>query len=96
MAARTGAAVAASSQEKDEDGVRQPAGDVHAWEPGTNQTLCGLALSRSRLTTFPHVPFSRVAGASRERPVHLCPRCSAATGRNRREKHSWTRDLPRP
>ena len=96
MAGRSTAAVAASSQERDEAGVRQPAGDVHAWEPGTNQTLCGLALSRSQLTTFPHVPFSRVADASRERPVHLCPRCSAATGRNRREKHSWTRDLPRP
>ena len=96
MAARTGAAVAASSQERDEAGVRQPAGDVHAWEPGTNQTLCGLALSRSQLTTFPHVAFARVAAGERDRPVHLCPRCSAATGRARREKRSWTRDLPRP
>ncbi|GAA0454438.1 hypothetical protein Aca07nite_69370 [Actinoplanes capillaceus] len=29
-----------------DDGVRQPGGKVHAWTPGTNQTLCGLALSR--------------------------------------------------
>ena len=96
MAARTGAAVAASSQESGEDGARQPAGDVHAWEPGTNQTLCGLALSRSQLMRFPHVPFSRVAEERRERSVHLCSRCSAATGRGRRDRRSWTRDLPRP
>jgi len=88
--------VAASSQETDEDGVRQPAGDVHAWEPGTNQTLCGLALSRSQLLRFPHVPFSRAADDEHARPVHLCPRCSAATGRGRRDRRSWTRDLPRP
>ena len=58
MARRRSASVAASSQVTGEDGVRWPAGDVHAWEPGTNQTLCGLALSRSQLTRFPHVPFA--------------------------------------
>src|SRR4051812_25509391 len=45
--AAMGYAVAASSQWTDADGVRRPAGEVHAWTPGTNQTLCGLALSRS-------------------------------------------------
>ena len=50
-------AVAASSEWIGPDGVRQPGGEVHAWRQGTNQTVCGLALSRSRLRRFPHVPF---------------------------------------
>lgn len=49
------ARVAASGSWTDPDGVRLPAGEVHAWVPGHNQTVCGLALSRSRLARFPHV-----------------------------------------
>ena len=52
MATRT----AASGQWTDpEDGIRYPSGEVHAWEPGRNETVCGLSLSRSRLTRFSHV-----------------------------------------
>ncbi len=61
MARQVRAAVAASGEWLDpDDNVRLPAGDVHAWLPGTNQTLCGLALSRSRLMRFAHVPFAQV------------------------------------
>lgn len=91
--------MAASSQWTGEDGVRQPGGDAHAWEPGTNQTLCGLALSRSQLVRFPHVAFSAVATASGDLAEHVqrvCPRCSAATGRRRGDQRSWTRVDPRP
>ncbi len=49
--------VAASGQWTDEEEGRRrlPAGEVHAWEPGMNQTVCGLPLSRSQLIRFPHV-----------------------------------------
>lgn len=92
------AAVAASSEWTDpDDGVRLPAGDVHAWEPGTNQTLCGLALSRSQLRPLPHVPFVQVlpeSGGAADRVGYLCPQCRAATGL--REGRRWQRRDPRP
>jgi hypothetical protein len=53
-------AVAASGQAVYDDGIRRPAGDVHAWMVGTNQSLCGLALSHSQLRRFPHVGWSEV------------------------------------
>ena len=53
------AAVAASSSWTDPDGVRLPAGEVHAWERGTNQTVCGLPLHRSALGRFSHVTWSK-------------------------------------
>ena len=85
------AKVAASGTWTDpDDGVRLPAGDVHAWEPGTNQTVCGLPLSRARLGRFPHVPFAEVlpeSGGAADRVGHLCPRCVAATGVRRRTDH---------
>jgi hypothetical protein len=73
-----------------------PAGEVHAWEPGTNQTLCGLSLHRSRLDRFPHVPWPEVipeSGGSADEVRRVCPRCAAAAGRGGR---SWTRSNPRP
>ncbi|MEU8388564.1 hypothetical protein [Micromonospora sp. NPDC048843] len=94
-------AVAASGEEVGRDGVRQPRGEVHAWLPGQNQTVCGLALSRTRLRRFPHVRFDysgtdvlTVADAV----GWICPRCLAATAGNRRgkEKHGWVRESPRP
>lgn len=98
MAGRQAAAVAASSTWIDTSGIRQPAGEVHAWLPGTNQTLCGLALSRSRLRSFAHVPFS-YTGTDVTLPSdevrHVCPRCTAATG-GRRDRRPWTRVAPRP
>ena len=53
-------AVAASSEWIDPDGVRRPSGEVHAWTSGTNQTLCGLALSRSQLARYPHVDWEDI------------------------------------
>jgi hypothetical protein len=91
--------VAASGRWTDEDGVRQPGGEAHAWEPGTNQTLCGLALSRSELVRFPHVAWAAVqpgAGGPAEGVQRTCPRCAAATGRRRGDRRPWTRVDPRP
>jgi hypothetical protein len=96
--ARAGAAsVAASSEWVGDDGIRQPGGEVHAWTPGTNQTWCGLALSRSRLRRFPHVRFDfrpTDVLTAEDRVRHICARCLAATGR--RGERSWTRTAPRP
>ena len=98
MARRVRAAVAASGEWLDpDDNVRLPAGDVHAWLPGTNQTLCGLALAKSRLARFAHVPFEQVlpeSGGAADAVGHLCPRCVAATGV--RAERAWTRSNPRP
>lgn len=85
-----GAATAASSEWTDETGVRQPGGEVHAWRPGQNQTVCGLPLHRSRLLRFPHVPFDFRATdvlTDSDRIGSICRRCLAAThGRPRRER----------
>jgi hypothetical protein len=91
------ASVAASSEWVGDDGVRQPGGEVHAWLPGTNQTVCGLALKRSRLRRFPHVPFDFRATdvvTAADQVRHICPRCVAAT--TRRGERPWTRHAPRP
>lgn len=93
-------AVAASGEEIGPDGVREPGGEVHAWLPGQNQTVCGLPLSRTRLRRFPHVRFD-YAGTDQlteADPVGwICPRCLAATaGRRRDEKRGWVRHAPRP
>lgn len=37
------AAAAATGTWTDPDGIRTPAVEVHAWHPGTNQSLCGLS-----------------------------------------------------
>lgn len=90
-------AVAASSEWTDDDGIRQPGGEAHAWQPGTNQTVCGLALSRTRLRRFPHVPFDfrRTDLVTAEDEIRfICPRCVAAT--SRRGERAWTRIRPRP
>ncbi|MDI5937066.1 hypothetical protein ABUL04_28425 [Micromonospora harpali] len=94
-------AVAASSEETGPDGVRRPGGEVHAWLPGQNQTLCGLPLSRTRLRRFPHVRFdysSTDVLTEADTVGHVCPRCLAATGgsRDRRQRQSWVRTSPRP
>jgi hypothetical protein len=97
MARAVVASVAASSEWIDDDGIRQPGGEVHAWQPGANQTLCGLALSRSRLRGFPHVRFDFRASdvvTAADQVRHICPRCAAAAGR--RGSRSWTRTSPRP
>lgn len=94
----TRAAVAASSRWTDPDGVRMPAGEVHAWERGTNGTVCGLPLSRSELQRFPHVDWSDVqptTGRHADEVGRVCPRCAAGMGA-RRDERPWTRRNPRP
>lgn len=96
MAKVTGAAVAASSEGLGPDGIRVPAGEAHAWLPGTNQTVCGLALSRTRLIRFPHVRFDYRASdvlTAEDELGHLCPRCVAAT--THRGERPWKRVSPR-
>jgi hypothetical protein len=93
-----GFCVAASGEWVDAEGVRQPAGEVHGWVPGTNQTVCGLALSRSRLRRFPHVHWEYATTdvlTEADRVGWVCPRCAAAGG-ERRGRRSWTRVNPRP
>ena len=94
-------AVAASGEWRDEEGVRRPAGEAHAWYPGANQTLCGLPLSRARLRRFRHVPWPDVfpeSGGAAEEVRLVCRRCLAASGRRsaRGWSRPWTRDSPRP
>ncbi|WP_229398835.1 hypothetical protein [Micromonospora okii] len=101
MRSSSAPAVAASSEETGPDGVRQPGGEVHAWLPGQNQTLCGVPLSRARLRRFPHVRFdysSTDVLTEADAVGHVCPRCLAATGgnRDRRQRQSWVRTSPRP
>lgn len=94
----TRAAVAATGSWTDPDGFRAPAGEVHAWLAGTNQTLCGLQLSRQGLRRFPHIEWADVqpaTGRDADRVDVVCRRCSAATGR-RRDERPWTRHDPRP
>ncbi|MBD7918177.1 hypothetical protein H9657_07780 [Cellulomonas sp. Sa3CUA2] len=77
----TAANVAASSTWTDPEGIRRPAGDVHAWVPGKNQTVCGLALSRSSLARLPHVAWHEAlpeSGPHADAVQHVCPRCRAA------------------
>lgn len=100
MSASGSPAVAASGEEIGPDGVRQPGGRVHAWLPGQNQTVCGLALSRTRLRRFPHVRFDYLGTdvlTEADAVGWIGPRCLAATlGRPGKEKHGWVRDSPRP
>lgn len=94
----TRAAVAASGQWADPDGVRMPAGEVHGWLPGANQTVCGQALSRSRLARFSHVSWSDVqpaTGGHADLVQKVCRRCAAALGARRDDK-PWRRTNPRP
>ncbi|MET8906258.1 hypothetical protein [Micromonospora sp. NPDC004551] len=99
MRARSTAAVAASSEVAGDDGVRRPGGEVHAWLPGQNQTLCGLQLSRTRLRRFPHVPFDYSATdvlTEADPEGYVCPRCLAATQGRREGEQGWVRTNPRP
>ncbi|GGB95583.1 hypothetical protein [Cellulomonas carbonis] len=100
MARRTvrTASVAATGRWTDPDGIRMPAGTVHAWVPGTNQTVCGLALSREPLERFPHVGWADVqpaTGRDADRVEVVCRRCAAGTGA-RRDDRPWRRVDPRP
>ncbi|GHA76461.1 hypothetical protein GCM10010512_03650 [Streptomyces thermoviolaceus subsp. thermoviolaceus] len=95
-------AVASSGQWTDEeDGRRRlPAGEVHAWEPGRNETVCGLSLSRSQLGRFPHVGWPDVlpeSGGAADRVRRVCRRCAVVAGRRGADaRPRWHRVDPRP
>lgn len=92
------ARVAASGSRLDEDGARLPAGEVHAWFAGTNQTVCGIPLRRAGLVRFAGVPWTDVrpeSGGSADFVVERCPRCAAGMG-ERRDERPWRRTSPRP
>jgi len=94
----SGAAVAATGTWVDPDGVRMPAGEVHAWERGTNATVCRLQLSRQGLARFPHVAWADVqpaTGRDADAVTSVCRRCAAGTGARRDDK-PWRRVDPRP
>jgi hypothetical protein len=61
---------------------------VHAWARGTNQTLCGRALSRSWLGRYPHVDWEDIrpeSGRHADAVRRVCPRWPGpARGENRR------------
>ncbi len=94
-------AVAASGQWTDEeDGRRRlPAGEVHAWEPGRNETVCGLSLSRSQLVRFPHVSWPDTfpeSGGAADRVPRVCRRCGSVAGhRGGDARPPWHRTHPR-
>lgn len=92
--------VAASSRWWDEeDRTRLPAGEVHAWEPGRNETARGLSLHRSRLERFPHVAWQDVlpeTGGAADRVGRVCPRCASVAGRRAAGRPPWRRIAPRP
>ena len=93
-----GAAVAATGRWVDPDGVRRPAGEVHAWLPGANQTACGVPLSRAGLERSPHVTWADAqpaSGGHADAVTHVCRRCAASQGR-RRDEGPWRRTDPRP
>ncbi|ADB34192.1 hypothetical protein Kfla_5177 [Kribbella flavida DSM 17836] len=100
MAARRRYAVAASSQWIDETGTRLPGGEVHAWEQGLNQTVCGLPLNRARLRRFPHVPWEETfveTGGAADEVQRQCPRCAAVAGKRAADlRPRWRRVNPRP
>lgn len=94
----TSASVVATGSWTEPDGVRAPAESVHAWVQGTNQTVCGLALSREGLQRFPHVSWAEIdpaTGIHADEVTDVCRRCSAGMGARRGEQR-WTRSNPRP
>lgn len=83
------------------DGERMPAGEVHGWWHGLNETVCGLALSRSGLTRFGALLWRDVqpeSGGSADLVQAVCGRCTSAL--RPRGAHAdgpgWTRSSPRP
>jgi hypothetical protein len=92
-----GYAVAASSEWTDPGGVHRPAGEVHAWTPGANQTLCGLALSPSRLGRYPHVEWDDIrpeSGRHADEVRRICPRCAAGAAPRPARRRAGGRGRP--
>ena len=94
-------AVAASGRWWDEDDGRWlPAGEVHGWDPGMNETVCGLSLSRSELTRFSGVDWTDTfpeSGGAADRVRRVCHRCASVCGRRESDRRrGWRRLNPRP
>ena len=72
------AAVAATDRWTDPDGFRAPAGLVHAWLRGTNQTLCGVPAEQGAAAPVP----ARAVGRrpARDRPRRRPGAARSATG----------------
>jgi len=84
-----------------DDGERLPAGEVHGWWHGQNETACGLALSRSQLVRFGALRWRDVqpdSGGSADLVTEVCGRCASVL--RPRGAHAdgpgWTRSSPRP
>ena len=91
--------VAATDDWLDPDGTRLPAGEVHGWARGHNQTTCGLSLHRSRLRTFGEVEWADVqpaSGGMADQVQVVCPRCAAGIEGRQSKRRAWTRESPRP
>ena len=96
-AAKASAAVAASGAGADPDGGRLPAGEVHGWWLGQNETVCGLALSRAQLSRFPALRWADVqpaSGGSADLVQVVCAWCAAALSSG--HGAGWRRTSPRP
>ena len=81
----------------EEDHRRLPAEEAHAWEAGTNQTLCALSPFRTRLARATHTARADVipdGGGAADEAGRVGPRCLAGTGRT--GGHAWTRIRQRP
>ena len=90
------ATVAATGSWVDEDGVRRPAGEVHGWEQGRNETLCGLSLSRSQLVRFSHVTWADAQPGSGGHADEVPRRLPALRRRARPPPRRTPLDPPRP
>jgi hypothetical protein len=91
--------VAATDDWLDPDRVRFPAGEVHGWYRGQNQTVCGLSLHRSRLRTFADVEWADVqpaSGGRAEQVQVVCRRCVAGIEGRQAKRRPWVRASPRP
>ena len=96
-AAKRSASVAATGTGQDPDGGALPAGEVHGWWAGQNETVCGLSLHRSRLVRFSALLWPDVqpeSGGEADLVRLVCPRCASAL--TLKAGTGWQRTSPRP
>ena len=68
-----------------------PAGEVHAWTPRHQSDLCGLALSRSRVSRHPRVDWDDTrpkSGRHADEVRRVRPRCAAGADPWRRGRRT--------
>ena len=96
-AAKRSAAVAATGSGDDPDGGRLPAGEVHGWWPGQNETVCGLSLHKSQLSRFSALRWGDVqpeSGGHADLVQVVCSSCRSAL--SPKGGTGWRRTDPRP